>query len=71
MDKNTFSFVIYMIHACANKWGKMPSEVYAILNNSNCIDEFLIPHFDILHTQSTAYVVDDITEFLGVRGVKI
>ncbi|MCR5770300.1 MAG: DUF3791 domain-containing protein [Butyrivibrio sp.] len=71
MDKESFSFVIYMIHACANKWGKFPSEVYALLTKADCINKYLVPHFDILHTQSTNYIIDDIVEYLGVRGIKI
>lgn len=71
MDKEKFSFVIYMIHACANKWGKLPSDVYFLLNNAGCIEKFLVAHFDVLHTQSTSYIIDDITEYLGVRGIKV
>ena len=71
MTKEVFSFVIYMIHACANKWGKLPSEVYSLLKKTECINSFLVPHFDVLHTQSTEYVVDDIMEYLNVRGIKI
>ena len=71
MDNESFSFVIYMIHACANKWGKLPSEVYALLTIADCINKYLVPHFDILHTQSTTYVIDDIVEYLGVRGIKV
>ena len=33
MDKNIFEFVIYIIHACADKWNMMPSEVYKLLDN--------------------------------------
>ena len=71
MDRESFSFVVYMIHACTNKWGKLPSEVYALLSRTDCISKYLVPHFDILHTQSTSYVIDDIVEYLGVRGIKI
>lgn len=69
MNEDSFSFVVYMIHVCANTWDKKPSEVYAILQSKNCISGFLVPHYDILHTQSAAYVVDDITEYLKVRGI--
>lgn len=71
MNQESFSFVIYMIHACANKWGKRPSEVYSILNSSDCIKNYLVKHFDIIHTQSTGYIIEDIMEYLGARGVKI
>ncbi len=71
MNKESFSFVIYMIHACANKWSKAPSDVYQLLHKSGCIDNYLVPHYEILHTQGTDYIVEDIKEYLGIRGVSV
>ena len=71
MNKESFSFVIYTIHACANRWGKSPSEVYEILDRSECIGKYLVPHFDILHTQGVDYIVEDIVNYLNVSGIKI
>lgn len=69
MDENSFSFAVYMIHACANRWNVAPSQVYQALKNSGCLDHYLIPCYDILHTQSTDYVVQDIEEYLEERGI--
>ncbi len=71
MNRESFAFVVYMIHACANKWRKMPSEVYKLLQKTGCIDNYLVPHYDILHTQGTAYVVVDTREYLGIRRVEV
>ncbi|MCM1143924.1 MAG: DUF3791 domain-containing protein [Blautia sp.] len=71
MNKDSFSFIIYMIHACADKWNMMPSEVYWKLQGAGCIEGYLVPHYDILHTQSTGYIVDDIKEYLEVRGIVV
>jgi len=60
-----------MIHACADRWRKLPSDVYRLLKKSGCIDQYLVPNYEILHTQGTEYVVDDIREYLDIRGVKI
>ncbi|MCF0221721.1 MAG: DUF3791 domain-containing protein [Fibrobacter sp.] len=68
MNKESFEFTIYMIHACANKWGEQPSDVYRKLNESSCIKEFLVPFFDVLHTQSSDYVVNDIENYLRNHG---
>ena len=71
MSKQSFSFIVYMIHACADQWGKTPSEVYCKLKDSGCIDQYLVPHFEILHTQGSRYLVEDIREYLELRGVAI
>lgn len=38
MDKDSFSFVVYIIHACAHKWNMMPSLVYQKLQSAGCSD---------------------------------
>ena len=53
MDENSFSFAVYMIHACSNRWNVAPSRVYQALKRSGCLDRYLLPSYDILHTQST------------------
>ena len=68
MTKEVCEFVIYMIHACSHKWGQSPSVVYKRLQNVDCIDNYLVKHYDILHTQGTAFVVNDIEEYLKMRG---
>ena len=64
MNKETFEFVVYMIHACAHKWGQSPSVVYMRMQQSGCIVNYLIPHYDVLHTQGTPYIVTDIEKYL-------
>lgn len=71
MDKDRFSFVVYMIHACANQWNQSPSEVYRNMKSTDCIMGFLVPDYEILHTQSTKYIVEDIREYLNVRGISL
>ncbi len=67
MTKDIFEFLVYMIHACANKWGKTPTEVYNLLKENKALTNYLIPHYDVLHTQGTNFVVADIEEFLANR----
>ncbi|MBR2288949.1 MAG: DUF3791 domain-containing protein [Clostridia bacterium] len=71
MNRDVFNFVIYMIHACAKKWNRLPSDVYEVLQSCNCIHDYLVPFYDILHTQSSNYVVEDIQDFLKNRGVSL
>ena len=64
-------FVVYLIHACANKWNKSPKQVYMKMKEAGCIDKYLVPNYDILHTQGSNYLVDDIKKYLAIRGVMI
>ncbi len=71
MNRDVFSFVVYMIHRCSDQWGLSPSRTYQILENTGCIRKYLVPHYDVLHTQSSVYVLEDIQEYLRKRGVAI
>ena len=64
MNKDIFSFVIYMIHACANYLNRK-------MKSTNCIMGFLVPNYEMLHTQSTGYIIEDIREYFEVRGISI
>lgn len=67
MTKDEFEFLVYMIHACANKWGKSPTEVYSLLKEKKVLTKYLLPHYDVLYTQGTDFVVADIEEYLENR----
>ncbi|MBE5808128.1 MAG: DUF3791 domain-containing protein [Clostridiales bacterium] len=68
VDQDTMAFVIYMIHRCANKWKDSPAQTYKILKEAGCIENYLVPHYDVLHTQSSDYVVNDIEKYIQRRG---
>ncbi|MBR1743483.1 MAG: DUF3791 domain-containing protein [Lachnospiraceae bacterium] len=38
--------------------------VYQILNDSGILDNYIVPCYDVLHTQGRQYLVEDITEFV-------
>ena len=69
LNKDSMEFVVYMIHACAERWDMTPKQVYHLLNSSGCINQYLVPYYDVLHTQGSGYLVDDIQQFLQLRGV--
>lgn len=71
MNEKNFSFTIYMIHELADHWNMLPSKVFQILKKSGCIDNYLIPHYDVLHTLGTVYLVEDIGVYVEKRGGRI
>lgn len=71
MDKKSLEFTVFMIHALAESWCKSCKSVYKILNNTGILDEYIVPYYDVLHTQGEQYLVDDITGFVKDKGVKV
>lgn len=68
MNEDSFAFTVYMIHEIANKKGKTPGQIYKALKDCDCIDEYLVPCFDVLHTMGTEYLIEDIDQYVSLRG---
>ena len=49
---------------------KLPQqEVYRRLKVSGILDEYIIPSYDVLHTFSSRYLMEDLTEYMREKGV--
>ena len=72
--KNTaeLEFVVFCIENIAIRLGKHGEEVYrALTEESSILDDYIIPEYDILHTQSKDYIVDDIIRLMKERGIQL
>lgn len=50
----------------------MPQKFYSMLTEqTNILNEYIIPEYEILHTQSKDYIINDIIEVMKERGVEI
>lgn len=64
-------FSIFMLYALAEKWETTPVAVYKILNTTGILDDYIIVCYDMLHTQGKEYLIEDITDFVRERGVRL
>ncbi len=71
MDRKMLEFSVFLIHALAEEWNRTYGQVYHILNESGILDGYILPCYDVLHTQGRQYLVEDITEFVKEKGVQI
>lgn len=70
-NSRELEFVVFCIENTAEKLGINSKEVYRLLSENNIIDGYIIPEYDVLHTQSKDYIVNDITEVMRERGIKV
>ncbi len=70
-ERKELSFSIFLIYSLANKWKLTPKKVYQILNTTGILDNYIIPCYDVLHTQGKEYLVEDITDYAREKGVKV
>ena len=65
------NFSIFLLYSLADRWKKTPVSVYKILNSTGILDNYIIPCYDVLHTQGKEYLVEDITEYVKEKGVNV
>ncbi len=69
IDEKKTEFAIFCIENVALKLGKPGDEIYEFLaKKTDILDDYIIPNYDILHTQSKDYIVNDIIEYMKERG---
>lgn len=65
-------FAVFCIENVAKELGVNAERVYrAFTGESNIMNGYIIPEYDILHTQSREYIVRDILDVMKERGVHI
>lgn len=61
-----FEFYTYILEKYALAKGKTGLQILALFKRYG-VDDFLIDHYDLLHTQGTGYVIDEIDRFIQRR----
>ena len=67
MSREQLTFVVFVIHQLAEAWGQSPMQVYESLVGKHILDEYVIRHYDTLHSLGWEYLIDDITSFMKER----
>lgn len=65
-------FAIFCIENVASRLHVDAQNVYiALSEQTNILNDYIIPEYEVLHTQSKDYIVDDIIDVMHERGVKL
>ncbi len=69
---NELEFAIFCIENVAARLHTNGQKVYALLTEkTDILNGYIIPEYDILHTQGKDYIVDDIIDVMKERGAII
>ena len=65
-------FAVFCIENIAIRLGKDAEEIYQVLTEkSDILNSYIIPEYEILHTQSKDYIIDDIISLMEERGIQL
>ena len=72
LSEEALGFSIFCVENLAIRLNIEPSRVYrALTMNSDLLDSYVIPCYDVLHTQGKDYILDDLQEVMRMRGVTV
>ena len=65
-------FAVFCIENLARRFDVDASRMYdALTEKSDILNSYIIPEYEILHTQSKEYILNDIIELMKERGVEV
>ena len=71
-DVSVLEYVLFCIEGIAKKLGKDGREVYQILTeDSDILNSYIVPSYDVLHTQGKDYIIEDILDVMKKRGLPV
>lgn len=71
-NSKELEFAIFCIENIAVRLNISAEKVYsALAEKSNILSDYIVPEYEILHTQSKDYIVDDIIELMNEKGVQV
>ena len=72
MNNNELKFAVFCIENIAEFLGLKGEEVYRLLTEqSNILDDYIIPCAEALHTQGKEYIVNDVIEVMRENGLAV
>lgn len=68
-SERELEFAVFCIENVAEALGRPSDAVYrALTGRGDILNQYIIPSYDVLHTQGRAYIVNDICEVMAERG---
>ena len=68
MRPEHLDFITFCVGSLSEALHKSATQVYGALRSSGVLDDYILPCYDVLHTFSKDYLVEELTEVLKERG---
>lgn len=68
MRTEHLDFITFCVGSLADALHMSASQVYSALRLSGVLNDYIVPCYDVLHTFSKEYLVEELTEVLRERG---
>ena len=63
-------FAVFCIEALADELAIPGAKIYKLLTlNSSILDDYILPYYNVLHTQGKDYIIRELKELMQKQGV--
>ena len=69
MNTNILEFVTFCVGNLSRHLGLSSCDVYERLKTSGILNDYIIASYDVLHTFSKQYLMEDLVEYMKEKGV--
>ncbi len=69
MNYESMRFTIFCVNNVAEHLNRSATEIYHMMQNADIIDGYIVPCYDVLHSYSKEYIVEDLISFMQKKGV--
>ena len=71
-EYRVLEYTVFCIENVARRLNRDPADVYrALTDRSDILRSYIIPGYDVLHTQDKEYIVNDILSVMAGKGVTV
>lgn len=70
-NSGELEFAVFCIENIAAKLGVNAEVVYSALMEGDILNGYIVPEYEVLHTQSRDYIINDLLDVMRERGVAI
>jgi Protein of unknown function (DUF3791) len=70
MTNSQLTFTVFILNKYALATKQPITEVYKRFDELHILDDYLIKHYDVLHTLGENYLIEDLTELVAQKSVQ-
>ncbi len=71
-NTDELEFVVFCIENLAEMLGIGGEKMYKLLTeDSNILYDYIVPNYEVLHSQDKGYILEDLLDVMRERGIRI
>lgn len=70
MKSNQLAFSVFILNKYASATHLPITEVYKRFDEQHILDDYIIKHYEVLHTLGENYLIEDLTEMLTRKSLQ-